>query len=108
MHDIVGKEATDKISVRTEERAASSAQSTTNLKKAARTSANKTVEQVKRANHQNEQNTDTTTVVGAGQDYSLWTSRAFTPFVDEDNLLKGTYLLFQIFLMKVLRVLNKF
>jgi len=86
MHDIVGKEATDKISVRTEERAASSAQSTTNLTKAAAQSAHKTVQQVQRANHQNVQNIDTTLVVG--QDYSLWTSRAFTPFVDEDKILK--------------------
>ena len=30
---------------------------------------------------------DTLTVVG--QDYSLWTSRAFTPFVDEDNVIPG-------------------
>ena len=93
LQDIVGKEATKKISVRTAERAASSAQSTSALKKsntaaAAAQSAHKTVQQVQ-ANHQNIQNLDTS--LSAGQDYSLWTSKAFTPFVDEDNIVKGMF-----------------
>ena len=94
LQDIVGKEATKKISVRTAERAASSAQSTSALKKsntaaAAAQSAHKTVQQVQ-ANHQNVQdNFDTT--ISVGQDYSLWTSKAFTPFVDEENLLNGMF-----------------
>ena len=90
LQDIVGKEATKKISVRTAERAASSVQSSSAMKKsttvAAAQSAQKTVQQVQ-ANHQNVQNIDSS--LSAGQDYSLWTSKAFTPFVDDDNIAKG-------------------
>ena len=90
LQDIVGKEATKKISVRTAERAASSVQSSSAMKKsttvAAAQSAQKTVQQVQ-ANNQNVQNIDSS--LSAGQDYSLWTSKAFTPFVDDDNIAKG-------------------
>ena len=92
LQDIVGKEATKKISNRTAERAASSMQSSNAMKKAntgdaAARSAQKAVQQVQ-ASHQNVQNVDT---LSGGQDYSLWTSKAFTPFVDEDSILKGSF-----------------
>ena len=86
LQDIVGKEATKKISVRTAERAASM----TSLKQvgsaAAVQSAHQAAQQVQ-SNQQNSQNLDTPS--GAGQDYSLWTSKAFTPFVDEDQIVQG-------------------
>ena len=91
LQDIVGKEATKKISVRTEERAnVSSIPTTSSYKKvgsvAAMESAKKTSQQVQ-AQQQNAQDVDS--ILTGDQDYSLWTSKAFTPFVNEDNDTKG-------------------
>ena len=89
LEDIVGKEATKKISNRTEERAASTVHSSDSQKKfdKAKAAHQKTVNQV-HVNQQNVQNTNGTSCL-SGQDYSLWTSKAFTPFVDEDEALPG-------------------
>ena len=89
LEDIVGKEATKKISNRTEERAASTVHSSDSQKKFdnAKAAHQKTVNQV-HVNQQNVQNANGTSCL-AGQDYSLWTSKAFTPFVDEDEALQG-------------------
>ena len=85
LQDIVGKEETKKISVRTAERAASSMQKVTGLKQveAAAQSAHQAAQQVQ-ANQQSKEGSSE-----SGQDYSLWTSKAFTPFVDEECGTKG-------------------
>ena len=92
LQDIVGKEATKKISNRTEERAnATSISTTPSYKKvgavnAVVESAKKTSQQIQ-AQQQNVQNSDS--ILTGDKDYSLWTSKAFTPFVNEDNDTKG-------------------
>ena len=89
LQDTVGKEATKKISVRTAERAASY-ESMTSLKQSGTAAAAQTAHQAAQqiqANQQHAQNLDTTPSVG--QDYSLWTSKAFTPLLEEDQIIQG-------------------
>ena len=89
LQDIVGKEETKKISVRTAERAASSVVQTAPALKqveAAVQSVQQAAHQAQ-SNHQTAQNVDSSSE--AGQDYSLWTSKAFTPFVNEECTNQG-------------------
>ena len=89
LQDIVGKEETKKISVRTAERAASSVVQTAPALKqveAAVQSVQQAAHQVQ-SNQQSAQNVDSSSE--AGQDYSLWTSKAFTPFVNEECTNQG-------------------
>ena len=88
LQDIVGKEATKKISVRTEERAnVSSISAMSSLKKVGTVAAVESVQQANQSVQPQHQKDDS--LLSMDQDYSLWTSKAFTPFVNVENDANG-------------------
>ena len=90
LQDIVGKEETKKISVRTEERAnVSSISAVSSMKKVGTVAAVESVQKATQPMQGQQQKGDP--VLSLDQDYSLWTSKAFTPFVNVENDTNGLY-----------------
>ena len=88
LQDIVGKEETKKISVRTEERAnVSSISAVSSMKKVGTVASVESVQKATQPMQAQQQKGDP--VLSLDQDYSLWTSKAFTPFVNVENDANG-------------------